>query len=195
MAVVGINLLDAVKSPPADLVAKLSAYGSLNVSAASLPNPFIKVYDNPPIQQARGNGPQYGIQSLDVALISEILLGDILLPFPVVRVKLRNIVKTKPNAGGDFEINEIIGMGNSEVSIQGWIINTESRDYPFDGLDQQFKQIKGKTLDVTSELLRRYDIHRLVIKDADHNHQGGYENAFSYSINAISDNDQELELK
>lgn len=187
--------MDTVKRPSADLVAKLNTFGSLGVSAASLPNPFIKVYDDKPVQQTRGNGPQYGIQSLDVALISEILLGDILLPFPIVQVKLRNIVKTKPNAGMDFEINEITGMGNPELTIQGWIINTESRDYPFDQLEQQLKQIRGKTLPVSSELLRRYDIHQIVIKDAMHNHQGGYENAFPYTINAIGDTDQELELK
>lgn len=192
MAVVGVNIVKTLgeialgNSGAIQFAASLdkTSFGGTPIGLQSLPNPFIKILPKNERQ--------------DAFLVSEIELGGLKLPLPIIQVKGRNNIRTKANAGGDAEVNEIVGSANWDVKITGWVINTfngiQVRDYPYDVLESQIAMFRNKLVSVSSELLRRYDIHRVAIKEIDFGHEGGYENAFSYSIVAVSDSDIELEL-
>ncbi len=205
MAVVGVNIVKTLgeialgNSGAIQFAASLdkTSFGGTPIGLQSLPNPFIKIL--PKNERQNGTpGINYNVQGSDAFLVSEIELGGLKLPLPILQVKGRNNIKTKANAGGDAEVNEIVGSANWDVKITGWVINTfngiQVRDYPYDVLESQIAMFRNKLVSVSSELLRRYDIHRVAIKEIDFGHEGGYENAFSYSIVAVSDSDIELEL-
>lgn len=205
MATVGVNIVKTLgeialgNSGAIQFAASLdrTSIAGTPIGLQSLPNPFVKIL--PTKERQNGTpGINYNAQGSDAVLVSEIELGGLKLPLPIIQVKCRNNIRTKPNAGGDAEVNEIVGSANWDVKITGWVINTfngiQVRDYPFDVLEQQIAMFRNKLVSVSSEYLRRFDIHKVAIKEIDFANEGGYENAFGYTIVAVSDSDIELEL-
>lgn len=105
----------------------------------------------------------------------------------------KNIITTAIQ-GRDGTVKEYIGMGDYSVTING-IITGSNGHYPL----KEVRDLKNMldapiAIDIASWYLQNLDIHSLVIQDYElPQEQGGYSYQ-AFSINAISDTPQEIQI-
>jgi hypothetical protein len=110
-----------------------------------------------------------------------------LLNVIVVVDQQKNIVKTTVQ-GFDGTVKEYISDGDYSVSIRGVLYNTFRKDYPRDNAQLLLKIFKRKqALDVTSEYLRLFDIHSLVVESFKMGQEMGRQNMQKFEVTCSSD--------
>jgi hypothetical protein len=103
----------------------------------------------------------------------------------------KNIVITAIQ-GRDGTVKEEIGKGDYSVTING-IITGSNGHYPIDEVKELKKMLDAnKALQVVSSFLQNLDVNYLVIKDYDLPQETGGYSYQRFSINALSDNLQEI---
>lgn len=105
----------------------------------------------------------------------------------------KNIVTTAIQ-GRDGTVKEYIGMGDYVITING-IITGANGHYPVDEVRELKKMLDAPiAIDVVSWYLQNLDISTIVIKDYDIPQvEGGYSYQ-RFSINALSDTPQEIQI-
>ncbi|MBI1228218.1 MAG: hypothetical protein GC192_23495 [Bacteroidetes bacterium] len=106
----------------------------------------------------------------------------------------KNIVKTAMS-GKDGTVKEYISLDDWSITIQGFIIDYDSSNYPIDRVDELRKWFqKNKDLGVVSDWLTQLGIYRIVVTDLDLPALAGFSNVQPFEIRALSDEPVELEL-
>ncbi len=105
----------------------------------------------------------------------------------------KNIITTAIQ-GRDGTVKEYIGMGDYIITIQG-IITAENGRYPIDEV-RDLKQMLDAPIavEVVSWYLQNLDIANIVIKDYDIPQQEGGYSFQRFTINALSDTPQEIQI-
>jgi hypothetical protein len=113
------------------------------------------------------------------------ILVDVNLP--------RNIVKTEIQ-GRDGTVKEYIGEGDVQINFRG-VITGQNGHYPSDEVESLLKIIKAPiAIPVTSDYLLSFDVTNIVFEDRGlEREEGGYSYQ-AYSLHAISDTPQELQI-
>lgn len=99
----------------------------------------------------------------------------------------KNIVKTTVQ-GFDGTVKEYISDGDYIVTIRGVLYNTFRKDYPKDAARLLLSIFRRKqALDVTSEYLRLFDIHSLVVESFRMGQEQGRQNMQKFQATCSSD--------
>jgi len=106
----------------------------------------------------------------------------------------KKIISTEV-AGRNGSVLEYIGLGNYEITIQGFVINYSSQDYPETAVTAMKRILDiPKSLKVSSLYLNRLGIDRIAIKDYSLPIYEGHIQVQPFKIAAISDLPYELDL-
>jgi hypothetical protein len=107
--------------------------------------------------------------------------------------QVKNIVKTSIE-GRDGTVKEYISDGDYDVKIKGALVS-KSNQYPKQEMDVLVQILKAKTaLNVTSDFLRIFSIHSLVIESYAVPQSEGFLNTQGFELSCISDAPVELKL-
>lgn len=106
----------------------------------------------------------------------------------------KRIVSTEV-VGRDGSILEYIGLGDYEITINGFLINYDTQDYP-EAKVMAMKRVLDipQSLKVSSLYLNRLGIDRIAIKDYNFPIMEGHIQVQPFKITAISDLPYELDL-
>jgi hypothetical protein len=113
------------------------------------------------------------------------ILVDVTLP--------RNIVKTEIQ-GRDGTVKEYIGEGDVQINFRG-VITGQNGHYPSDTVESLIKIIKAPVaIPVTSSYLLSFDVTNIVFEDRGFEREEGGYSYQAFSLHAISDIPQELQI-
>jgi hypothetical protein len=113
--------------------------------------------------------------------------------WPLMVLRRAKKIVTTTIQGGDGDVIEIIGKGNWEISIYGFIINYESYEYP----KQQVKELNDffnidQQINVFSEVLNELDIYSVVVRELSLPAEQGFNNVQAFQLDLFSDKNIEL---
>lgn len=138
-------------------------------------------------------------------LVSDLVAGGFRFPIPpVITVSGRKSIQSTATSGG-LPVIEIISNESWQVSVRGYIKNTESEAigglvfestaFPEQALrDMRNLFLLNESVEVACELFTYFGITQCVITDFKFAPLEGYANAFGYEMSMISDVPVELEL-
>lgn len=138
-------------------------------------------------------------------LVSDLVIGGFRFPIPpIITVVGRKSIQSTATSGG-LPVIEIISNESWQVSVKGYVKNTESEkiggflfestDFPEQTLrDMRNLFLLNESVEVTCELFTYFGITQCVITDFKFAPLEGYANAFGYEMSMISDVPVELEL-
>lgn len=142
----------------------------------------------------------------DDTVIQEMQIEEFVLPIPpIIQLSLsKNIVKT-PLAGSDFTFKEIISANDYRINIKGFLKNNSgvqvgnikmaANTYPIPELRELIALSRLNTsLRVVNDLFSYYNIELMVIEKISYPFVAGSVNYIPYEIQAISDENIELEF-
>lgn len=107
----------------------------------------------------------------------------------------KNIVKTPIN-GRNGTVKEYISLGDYSISVQAFITSRNPNEFPVEQLDLfELYANLDRQINIESRFLEVFRVRSFVIESYRIGQQQGFRNRIPISLNCISDQDIELQLK
>jgi hypothetical protein len=121
---------------------------------------------------------------------------DIILIRVLLSVELVNTIVKTPLQGRPGTIKEYVTAEDYAVMMSGSIQTNDPDKYPVNDVRDMIRLLKEQdTIDVVSEYLSLFDIHKLVVDRALFRQEEGTQNVQKFEINFLSDEDIQLVMK